>query len=172
VNISVLKAEKSAAIDGLGKRALKRGRRKSLGGESERVACQLACAAYTFGSPRVGNRSWVQAFNIRVPHHFRVVCERDLFVGLPKWSGFSLYRHAGIECILDENETGNIAVAPTFAEKAFRFSRGYTSLKNHSLMKYRKCLEATFETDELSEYYTGKSNGKGNVVPSWVLVGR
>ena len=180
VDVDVVKAEKSSGIVGLGKRALKRGRRNSLGGGGrggERVKSQLGIACYTYGSPRVGNGAWSVAAAYKVPHLFRVFVEGDLFVGLPKWSlgSWGIYRHAGTECILDENETGNIVIAPTFAEKAFRFSRRNTSVANHNLVKYRSCLEKAFGEEELGEYYGGISDGgKGGggtttIVPSWLL---
>jgi hypothetical protein len=178
VDVSVVKAEKSNAIVGLGKRALKRGRRNSLGGGGrggERVKSQLGLACYTYGSPRVGNSAWAVAAAIKVPHVFRVVVEGDLFVGLPKWSigSWGIYRHTGTECILDENETGTIVIAPTFAEKAFRFSRRNTSVANHNLAKYRSCLEKAFGEEELGEYYGGISEGRkggsNTVLPSWLL---
>ena len=101
--------------------------------------------------------------------------EGDLFVGLPRWSLGSrgIYRHVGTECILDENETGTIAVAPTIAEKAFRFSRGLTSLGNHNLVKYRTCLEAAFGEEELGAYYEGYAEGNHkHQLPSWLLSGQ
>ena len=47
--------------------------------------------AYSFGSPRVGNREFTDSYNRRVPNTWRVVNGWDAVVGLPApWQG---YRH-------------------------------------------------------------------------------
>jgi len=49
---------------------------------------------YTFGSPRVGNAAFVEAYNRLVPHSYRLVHNEDPVPHLPpEWTG---YTHAGV----------------------------------------------------------------------------
>jgi hypothetical protein len=47
-------------------------------------------------------------------------------------------RHAGIEVLVDADNTGNIIVRPSSVEKALRL-RSKSSAANHSLKTYRDC---------------------------------
>jgi uncharacterized membrane protein YgcG len=183
-NVEVLVDPASAAnhnaVVGVSKR---RARRNSFGGADSGAGgegggggggdlnayypCQFPIACYTFGQPRVGNAAWSKFFARRVPHCFRVVTEGDVFVTVPKAS-FSLakgklavYQHTGVEVVLDDAATGTICVAPTAVESTFRFSKGYYSIANHSLVKYRDCLEASFKSAELRQYYEKQSEEVG-----------
>lgn len=104
---------------------------------------------YTFGSPRVGNTAFAQLMNKHVPYHYRLKIDGDLVTMVPKI--FGLYQHAGIPVILDEYEKGDLIIQPTVIEDSL-FRRTTGNLVNHSLEKYRACLEAVFETSEWEEY--------------------
>ncbi len=55
-------------------------------------------ALYTFGSPRVGNRTYIRAVNIP---HYRWVHNNDIVTRIPpKWLG---YKHSGYELYLDHH---------------------------------------------------------------------
>lgn len=89
------------------------------------------------------------------------------------WSG--IYKHAGLEVMLDEGGTGNILVGPTVVETLFRFTKVRTSVAAHSMERYRDGLESAFGQDELEEYYRGhgtlkESRGSGEryAMPDWV----
>jgi hypothetical protein len=114
-------------------------------------------AVYTFGQPRVGNLAFKRIYKQRVPHTFRVVTEGDAFTSMPSLTCFGgIYRHAGLEVVLDEGCTGNILVGPTVVETLLRFTKVRTSVINHSLVKYRDSLESALDKDELKEYYNGE----------------
>ena len=68
---------------------------------------------------------------------------------MPKFIGF--YRHFGTAVVVDNEETGSVLIEPTIIERSIlQSSTG--NVANHSLDKYRACLEACFETDERVEY--------------------
>jgi len=94
-----------------------------------------------------------------------------------------IYRHAGLEVLLDEGCTGNILVGPTVVETLLRFTKVRTSVLNHSLAKYRDSLESALGRDELKEYYKrhygkvkhdeeGHSSTNASSLPSWVTNAR
>jgi hypothetical protein len=93
---------------------------------------------------------------------------------MPKLVGF--YRHFGTTVILDEEETGSIIIEPTVIERSI-LRRSMGSVRNHSLDKYRTCLEASLEPAELEEYLAKEFSGlsgsvrNGYGVPAW-LTGR
>ena len=112
----------------------------------------------------------------RVPHTFRVVTEGDAFTSMPSLTCLGgIYRHAGLEVLLDEGCTGNILVGPTVVETLLRFTKVRTSVANHSLAKYRDSLESAFEKNDLKEYYqnhSGKVKHDEEDLPSWVTNAR
>ncbi len=143
---------------------------------------QPPIAVYSYGQPRLGNRAFSRIYKQRVPHTFRVACEGDAFTTMPPtvlcgWSG--LYKHAGLEVLLDEGCTGNILVGPTVVETLFRFTKVRTSVAAHSMERYRDGLESALGQDELEEYYRGHGNlmeTRGSAdglfmstVPDWVI---
>ncbi|GMH77648.1 hypothetical protein TL16_g07482 [Triparma laevis f. inornata] len=164
-------AEKNTGIVGVNNRAAKRARRGSRsaddgaatgGRESVSVKCQLPVACYTYGQPKVGNASFSAVFAKRVPHCFRISVEGDLFTGLPRWTcGRGIYKHAGVEVVIDDKGVGTICIAPTPVESTFRFNKSNFSLANHTLGKYRESLEGAFEQDELEKYYEGTEGDDG-----------
>ena len=95
---------------------------------------------------------------------------------MPTLSCFGgIYRHAGLEVLLDEGCTGNILVGPTVVETLLRFTKVRTSVANHSLAKYRDSLEIALEKDDLKEYYqshSGKVKHYEDNLPSWVINAR
>eukprot|EP00934_Nitzschia_sp_Nitz4_P003243 Nitzschia sp. Nitz4//scaffold254_size28068//599//5528//NITZ4_008147-RA/size28068-augustus-gene-0.31-mRNA-1//-1//CDS//3329544319//3233//frame0 len=117
---------------------------------------QPPIAVYTFGQPRVGNRTFSRLYKQRVPHTFRVVNEGDAITSLPNYLFCGgIYKHAGLEVLLDEGMTGNILVGPTVVETLFRFHKVRTSVLAHTMQRYRDSLECAFAQDELLEYFQG-----------------
>jgi hypothetical protein len=139
-------------------------------------------AVYTFGQPRLGNNAFKTIYKRRVPHTFRVSTEGDAITSMLTVGPFcgGIYRHAGLEVLLEESCTGNILVGPTVVETLLRFTKVRTSVAAHSLEKYRESLESALGRDELKEYYRGHGgkvrhdnlgggySDQGNNLPSWV----
>jgi Lipase (class 3) len=117
---------------------------------------QPPIAVYTFGQPRVGNRPFSRLYKQRVPHTFRVVNEGDAISAIPNYLCCGgVYKHAGLEVILDQGMTGNILVGPTVVETLFRFHKVRTNIAAHQMAKYRDCLECAFDSSQLLDYYKG-----------------
>ncbi len=148
---------------------------------------QPPIAVYTFGQPRIGNKAFSRLYKQRVPHTFRVVNEGDAITSIPnRFFCGGVYKHSGLEVLLDEGQTGNILVGPTVVETLFRFHQVRTSVLAHTMQRYRDCLECAFSQDELLEYYRGHnlvvvkaSNGRDEDavvatadVPEWMTHGR
>ena len=146
---------------------------------------QPPIAVYTFGQPRVGNKTFSRLYKQRVPHTFRVVNEGDAITSMPNYLFCGgIYKHSGLEVLLDEGQTGNILVGPTVVETLFRFHQVRTSVLAHTMQRYRDCLECAFAQDELEEYYRGHNlvvqgaNGKYEEVtaptdiPEWMTQNR
>eukprot|EP00978_Attheya_sp_CCMP212_P022522 scaffold67260_cov53-Attheya_sp.AAC.2 len=143
-----------------------------------RFSLQPAIAVYTYGQPRVGNHAFARLYKQRVPHTFRVVHECDAITSMPSLTFCGgLYKHAGLEVMLDEGCTGNTLIGPTVVETLFRFTKVRASLAAHQLDYYRDALESALTPDELHEYYRGHgggdrssfSVGTGNSsIPDWV----
>lgn len=139
-----------------------------LSGDSHRrrrkktLRLQPPIAVYTFGQPRLGNRAFAKLYKQRVPHTFRVVNEGDAFTSLPIATCLGgLYKHAGLEVLLDEGCTGNILVGPTIVETMFRFTKVRTSFAAHQMERYRDGLESAISDNELQEYYRGHGGKVG-----------
>ena len=140
-------------------------RKKSLDSFTEPTELRLQppIAVYTYGQPRVGNKAFSRLYKQRVPHTFRIVNEGDPITSLPNFVFCGgIYKHAGLEVLLDEGRTGNILVGPTIVETVFRFHEVRTNLIAHSMSQYRDCLECAFEQHELLEYYQGHNGGKSS----------
>ncbi|EJK47583.1 hypothetical protein THAOC_33688 [Thalassiosira oceanica] len=116
-----------------------------------------ALAVYTYGQPRVGNLAFKTVYKSRVPHTFRVITEGDAITSiLTVGKGFSgIYRHAGLEVLLEDGCTGNILVGPTVVETLLRFTKVRTSMTAHFMDRYRESLESALSGAELKEYYSG-----------------
>jgi hypothetical protein len=133
-----------------------------------------ALSLYTYGSPRVGNPVFGGSIEKKISTIFRFQVNGDLVTMMPKLVGF--YRHFGTTVILDEEETGSIIIEPTVIERSI-LRRSMGSVRNHSLDKYRTCLEASLEPTELEEYLAKEFSGlsgsvrNGYGVPAW-LTGR
>lgn len=139
-------------------------------------------AVYTYGQPRVGNVAFKTIYKQRVPHTYRVATEGDAFSTMPTVGPLcsGIYRHAGLEVLLEEGCTGNILVGPTVVETLLRFTKVRTSLAAHSLERYRESLESALGSDDLREYYRGHGGkvrhndqdlylgSNGATLPSWV----
>jgi triacylglycerol lipase len=100
-------------------------------------ACPNPVELYTYGSPRVGNKRFVNFVKLT---HYRWVHNNDIVTRVPPpWMG---YRHTGIEMYLDRN--GNLRKLDHVAKRADRwrgFLRGLRKLKidhftDHSVHQY------------------------------------
>ncbi len=142
-------------------------------------------AVYTYGQPRVGNNAFKAIYKKRVPHTFRISTEGDAITTMPTTGPFcgGVYRHAGLEVLLEEACTGNILVGPTVVETLLRFTKVRTSMVAHGLERYRESLESALGRDDLKEYYRGHGGkvrhdnqgvgsggyaSNGSALPSWV----
>jgi hypothetical protein len=130
---------------------------------------------FTYGSPRVGNAKFASAITKKVDAVFRVLVNGDVVTMMPKLVGF--YRHFGTTVIVDEEESGSIIIDPTIIERSI-LQKSTGSVANHSLDRYRSCLEACFEPAELEEYLEREfrglaASGKGRrgEAPEWVKRG-
>ncbi|KPA80501.1 putative lipase domain protein [Leptomonas pyrrhocoris] len=92
---------------------------------------------YTYGQPRMGNRTFQRIYNKAVPRSFSVVNESDVVVSMTTFGGY----HVGIEVDVDRN--GNFIVKPTEIEKLFppTAGRGMTVI-NHLMANYGVSLNA------------------------------
>eukprot|EP01034_Spumella_vulgaris_P027973 gene27973-34763_t len=108
-------------------------------------------SVYVYGSPRLGNAALMSLVNRNVPCLYRVQVNGDLVTMVPKIAGF--YRHVGTTVVVDDEESGGLVLNPSLLEQIF-LRRTTGTLANHSLDRYRACLEACFERDELDEYRT------------------
>ncbi|KPI87532.1 putative lipase domain protein [Leptomonas seymouri] len=92
---------------------------------------------YTYGQPRMGNRTFQRIYNKAVPRSFSVVNESDMVVSMIMFGGY----HVGIEVDIDRN--GNFIVKPTEIEKLFppTAGRGMTVI-NHLMANYGISLNA------------------------------
>jgi len=96
---------------------------------------------YNFGSPRVGNPVFRNAYNELVPNSFRIVVDGDIVPALPP---NLFYQHLGTEVILEPEGGKNIIVDPSTAEKKFqvrpRLNIYYHDLHPHYLRSLCSCL--------------------------------
>lgn len=97
---------------------------------------EIAVQMISFGSPRVGSYSFARLYNRCVPHSWRVVCDRDIVAGLPKF-GF-MYKHVGTEVMIDRR--GNIIADQSYVERFFQPPR--RSFRDHLLEHYRRSFLA------------------------------
>lgn len=104
---------------------------------------------YCFGSPRVGNSVFAAKLQHEVNVCYRVQVDGDIVAMVPKFLGF--YRHVGTTVLVDELASGNIVVQPSVMEQVF-FKRSTGTIANHSLEKYRLCLEACFDPEDYAHY--------------------
>ena len=112
-----------------------------------------ALSLYMYGSPRVGNSLFSSAMSKKIDNIDRMQVNVVLVCMMPKFIGF--YRHIGTAVLLDEGESGNIIIQPSIIESSIL--QHYTgNVHNHSLDKYRACLEACLEPTELTEYLTNE----------------
>ena len=147
---------------------------------TKEIYLRPAIAVYTYGQPRLGNNAFKTIYKRRVPHTFRVATEGDAITSMPTIGQFcgGLYRHAGLEVVLEKGCTGNILVGPTVVETLLRFAKVRTSMAAHSMDRYRELLESALGREELKKYYRGRGgkvrnsnqgySGNGTSLPSWV----
>mmetsp|Transcript_18045 Transcript_18045/g.43378 ORF Transcript_18045/g.43378 Transcript_18045/m.43378 type:complete len:1693 (+) Transcript_18045:233-5311(+) len=148
---------------------------------TKKIRLRPPVAVYTYGQSRLGNKAFKTIYKKRVPHTFRVATEGDAITAMPTVGPFcgGVYRHAGLEVLLEEGCTGNILVGPTSVETLLRFTKVRTSMAAHSMDRYRESLESALGRDELKEYYRGHGgkvrhdnqgvySGNGARLPSWV----
>lgn len=106
-------------------------------------------AVYGFGCPRLGNSAFVSLFEKQISTCYRIIVDGDIVTMVPKFLGF--YRHVGQAVLLDEHAAGSIVIQPSILEMSF-FKKTIGNIANHSLEKYRRCLEACFEPEDYQEY--------------------
>mmetsp|Transcript_31905 Transcript_31905/g.61032 ORF Transcript_31905/g.61032 Transcript_31905/m.61032 type:complete len:1706 (-) Transcript_31905:400-5517(-) len=148
---------------------------------TKKIRLRPPIAVYTYGQSRLGNHAFKTIYKRRVPHTFRVATEGDAITTIPTVGPCcgGIYRHAGLEVLLEEGCTGNILVGPTIVETLLRFTKVRTSMAAHSMDRYRESLESALEREELKEYYRGHGgkvrhdnqgaySGNGASLPSWV----
>lgn len=92
---------------------------------------------YTFGQPRLGNRTFQKIYNKAVPRTFRVINESDMVATMSAFGGY----HVGIEVDIDRN--GNFIVKPSEMEKMFTPTKGRgLAIMNHLMTNYGASLNA------------------------------
>jgi hypothetical protein len=127
---------------------------------------------HMFGSPRIGNSVFAQRVAQKIETVYRVSVNGDIVPMMPKFIGF--YRHIGTAVVLDDGETGSIIVQPSIIESSI-LGKNTGTVHNHSLDKYRSCLEACFDSEELEEYLKrefetfGGANKSSAELPEWIL---
>ena len=104
--------------------------------------CPNPQALYTFGSPRVGNKTYVKAIESIGVLHFRFVNNADIVARVPVWP----YRHFGGMYYM--NHFGNLR-APTAWQVTKDVWRGFliglkrreiNFFSNHSMVRYENNL--------------------------------
>lgn len=112
-------------------------------------ACPNPAELYTYGSPRVGNKRFVNFVKLT---HYRWVHNNDIVTRVPPpWMG---YRHTGVEMYLDRN--GNLRRLDRVAKRADRwrgFLRGLRKLKidhftDHSVHQYIEHIYRAVQKEE------------------------
>ncbi len=107
---------------------------------------------YTFGSPRVGNKSYINYVNM---DHFRFVNNNDIVTRVPPiWLG---YTHAGREVYLDRN--GNIAKLGLILKRRDRWRGFFGGLlkwkvdhfADHSIHHYINYVLRALRADEANQ---------------------
>jgi hypothetical protein len=92
---------------------------------------------YTFGQPRIGNKTFQKMYNKVIPNTFRVVNESDAISFVTMLGGC----HVGMEVDVDRN--GNYLCEPMFMERTLRPIKGKGSaFANHMLSAYAESLNA------------------------------
>lgn len=92
---------------------------------------------YTYGQPRLGNRTFQRIYNETVPRSFSVVNESDMVVSMTMFGGC----HVGIEVNVDRY--GNFIVKPTEIERLFPPTKGRgLAVINHLMTNYGISLNA------------------------------
>ncbi|CUG93655.1 lipase, putative [Bodo saltans] len=92
---------------------------------------------YTYGQPRIGNKTFQKTYNKVIPNTFRVVNESDAVSFVTMLGGC----HVGMEVDVDRN--GNYLCEPMFMERTLRPIKGKGSaFANHMLSAYSESLNA------------------------------
>jgi pimeloyl-ACP methyl ester carboxylesterase len=114
----------------------------------------------TFGSPKVGNRSFARRFAVAVPDSFRLVNHSDFITNQPN-SPVQIYDHVPRGVLIDAH--GNVVVDPMFADlKLFHGN----SASPHVLAAYKLSLQ-TFVDHAFEESSAGGQGDLGKFVPDW-----
>lgn len=100
---------------------------------------KIRASMYNFGSPKVGNSTFVQLFDKLIPDSFRVVVDGDIVTGVPPG-----YSHVGTEILIDDKGTGSIIIDPSFVERWLR-TRSKNSVSSHILLSYQQGLAGVIE---------------------------
>eukprot|EP00656_Telonema_subtile_P020013 TRINITY_DN21192_c0_g1_i1.p1 TRINITY_DN21192_c0_g1~~TRINITY_DN21192_c0_g1_i1.p1 ORF type:complete len:343 (+),score=20.32 TRINITY_DN21192_c0_g1_i1:43-1029(+) len=96
-----------------------------------------APVVYTFGQPRLGNKTFQAEYNKEIPETFRIVNESDVVSSITMFGGC----HVGVEIGIDRN--GNFISEPMFIEQFFRPTKGKGStIANHTMTAYGESINA------------------------------
>ncbi len=123
---------------------------------------------YTFGSPSVGNASFANLLNSKVPNFWRVENDGDPVCIITK----CFFCAAGTKVTVDSERTGSFIVQPTLVESIFGAKRT-ADLSVHLLSEYRENLEACLhdETHNMFVYKrwaTSSSRVGWDSPPTWM----
>ncbi|KAJ8904001.1 hypothetical protein NDN08_000531 [Rhodosorus marinus] len=100
------------------------------------------CYAFTYGSPRVGNKQFVEEYNREVPCTWRLVHAEDPVTKLPP---ALFFRHVGQSALI--TRTGNLFIDPTLFEMGWMHSKiGIRcKMKIHKKTGYAVAISAFIE---------------------------
>lgn len=96
---------------------------------------RVEVGVYSYGSPRIFNRSFAEYYDEMVPDTFRTICDGDFITSMPNRG----YKHVGTEVLIDTFGIGSIILDQSHVEKWLR-SNVKTSLSVHSLFYYKQGL--------------------------------
>jgi len=98
----------------------------------------LNIQVYTFGSPRVGDKSFCRWMNEHVPNNYRLTMLHDPVTTIPK--GIPAFKHSGVPCWLDKE--GHMMMAPSWTERRMLTKLNLTNITHHQIQTYEDALIA------------------------------
>ena len=105
---------------------------------------------YSYGQPKPGNAAFCNHISSYLHTHYRVELDGDIVATIPP-SYFRGYAHAGTQVIVDPHSAGTLIVNPTLVESQL-LAGHHANVQKHAMVRYRQCLLACFEPDELAHY--------------------
>lgn len=107
---------------------------------------------YNYGSPRVGNKIFAEAFNEMVPVSWRIANRKDLVVTVPKLMGYTHVRNLAIL-----NAKGVLRFGVDSKDKADDLDVDLKEARRDGALKREMGVTADPEMD----FLTGIANGSG-----------